>query len=492
MILLISFLSGCGNLNSIHHFLTVDEGTGALVDIKQRAIIVSKRKIPITSDANYFSQQTQTIVCAEPSPDALSAYAAELAAEGGVPGQIAVKLAGATQESAAFVGLRTQSIQLLRDSLYRLCEGYMSGALDEYQYDTLMRRYQRYMIALLGIEQLTGAMRAPSVTIQTQGKAEAATSIADMRKNIEKIDEEIQEKTKSKDDLLTKQKNESDSTKQQTIQREIDAVVKAIEEKKSDKEDLEKAIKEERNGLVAEGSTTASVSGVGLPTQRSDAHIQQVTDAVKEIVLETLRTDEIGQLCWGYLVYPPKGITPDTSITQSCKDHIAKGASQADGGTINLHALQKAISTFSKFDSFSPDTKAFFEKFIQKADLSKKSEIVVSEAQSQLPENSMYAFDKKNPGNDAPPLEVKWGTEIVTQLYQPNQLSELKSSLTTLAQKFKFNVVALCSEGSNLFDKQTHCSDWTEIGSISNEQFSKWLGETKKNRTIYLSIGGRL
>ena len=301
LIVTTSFLTGCGNLNSIHHFLTVDEGTGAMVDIKQRAIIVSKKKIEKT-DAQGYSQKTQTIVCAEPSPDALSAYAAELAAEGGIPGKVSAKLAGATQESAAFVGLRTQSIQLLRDSLYRLCEGYMSGALTKTEYGHYTRRYQRFMIALLGIEQLTGAIRAPSVTIRTEGKAQTAAAIADLRKEVEKINEEIQEKTKSKDTLMGEQKAEADEGKKQAIQKEIDAVGTAIKEKEADKKDIERAITEERKGLVAEGSATASVSEVGLPTSRSDAHIQHVGSIVENIVLRAMDVDDLGPFCWDFLI----------------------------------------------------------------------------------------------------------------------------------------------------------------------------------------------
>lgn len=486
MFLIIPFLSGCGNLNSIHHFLTVDEGTGALVDIKQRAVLVSRKKIETTGNAGQtYPPQMQTIVCAEPSPDALSAYAAELAAEGGIPGKVTAKLAGATQESAAFVGLRTQSIQLLRDSLYRLCEGYMSGALDKYQYDTLMRRYQRYMIALLGIEQLTGAMRAPSVTIQTQGKAVAAGEIADLRKEIEKIDEEIQEKTKAKETLETDLKNEADSEEKKAIQKEIDAVTKAIEDKKSDKDDAEKGIKEERKGLVAEGSATASVSGVGLPTSRSDEHIQSVTEAVKEIVLEALRTDEIGQLCWGYLVYPPKDSTGISEIKDACKAHIEKG------GGVNVYALEKSISAFAKIDSWSSETKQLFGNTFQKDGFNKRQTVTIA----QEPNSSNYgnlgwayaqdALDMK----DAPLLDIKAGREVIKKIVWPRNLSELQGIVFTLFHEMNFEKVALCSENfRELFDKETACTKWIKPDGIPEALFTAWIEEAKKDRRIYLSI----
>lgn len=66
-------LSGCANWNTAYRDFDVDEA-GAMVDIKQRAIIASKN-----------GEAGRTIVCAEPSPDALSAHAAEFASELSVP-----------------------------------------------------------------------------------------------------------------------------------------------------------------------------------------------------------------------------------------------------------------------------------------------------------------------------------------------------------------------------------------------------------------------
>ena len=355
IILMVSmvFFLGCGNLNSIHHFLTVDEGTGAMVDIKQRAILVSKR--PIKSkpgEKSTYPPQMQTIVCTEPSPDALSAYAAELAAEGGVPGKVAAKLAGATQEGAAYVGLRTPSIQLLRDSLYRLCEGYMSGALTDFEYGLYTRRYQRFMIALLGIEQLTGALRTPSVTIQTQGKAQAAGSIADMRKEIERIGEDLAAQKESKAELTEQLKAASgDAEKTKRLQAKLDVITKAITDKQEDKVDIEKAIKEERTGLVAAGSSATSVSGVGLPAQRSDAHIQKVASVVENIVIKAMDIDDKTSFCWNYLTQKEKNAektvvggqaagTPNVSqaSVRNARLVLTGNANQAAGGGVVFKA----------------------------------------------------------------------------------------------------------------------------------------------------------
>ena len=71
---------------------------------------------------------TETRVCAEASPDALSAYAAELAAKAD-SGKIGAELVAALQEGSSYVGMRTPTIQSLRGASYRLCESYLNNAI---------------------------------------------------------------------------------------------------------------------------------------------------------------------------------------------------------------------------------------------------------------------------------------------------------------------------------------------------------------------------
>jgi len=303
LIALTALSTGCANFNSVFREFDADAGKSVMVDIKQRAIIASRQTE---------GGKTSTIICAEPSPDALSAYAAELAAEGKLPEQTAVQLTAAFQESASFVGLRTQSIQLLRDSLYRLCEGYMSGALQKSQYDILMRRYQKYMVALLGIEQLTGTVRAPTVTISSQGAATAAQSISALRSEVESIDTKITALEEKKTANGT-----SDADKTQ-IGKDIDAL-------KADRNAVTQAIAN-AHGLSSSGSMTATVHLYGQPTQRSDAHIQAVAGAVQDIVGKIITTDDTGQLCFSYL----SSGSPAGPLVDICKKHFEAALLRGD------------------------------------------------------------------------------------------------------------------------------------------------------------------
>lgn len=292
--LLFFAVAGCANFNSVYRPL--ESGSGALIDIKQRAIIAAK---PAESGK-------PPIVCAEPSPDALSAYAAQLAADAKISEKAAAQLAASFQESGAFVGLRTQSIQLLRDALYRLCEGYMSGALSAPQYDILMRRYQKYMVALLGIEQLTGVVRVPPVTINTSGSAEVARSVSSLRAESEAIDVQIRK--------LEEQKTAQGVT--DARKAEID---KEIAERKADKEAINQAIQNGR-GLLTKGSGVSTVVQLSGDVNRSDDHVQKISSTVEKIVLEIINTDDTGQLCFSYLTSANANI--NHPIFKICSDFL--------------------------------------------------------------------------------------------------------------------------------------------------------------------------
>lgn len=157
--------SGCtwATYNSIHRDwkLGTQLGKADAIDAKQR-VILSKR----------LDETGAAVSCAEPSPDALQVLSMALAAEVTDPRSGATgRLAGSSSEGALSIGLRTQTIQLLRDGMYRLCEGYFNSAMNGPSFKTAHLRYQDAMVALLAIEQLTGAARPQLGAIGGQGSA---------------------------------------------------------------------------------------------------------------------------------------------------------------------------------------------------------------------------------------------------------------------------------------------------------------------------------
>jgi hypothetical protein len=149
----IACIAGC--TQPIFKTVNIDQGYGYSIDAKQRLILITNKGGP---------NRDQRIVCAEPSPDALTAQAAAIAAQGGTP-TVGIGFGGGSSEAAASIGLRTQTIQLLRDGYYRLCEAYLNGLLSKEQYNLALVRVDDIMGTLLAIDAIAGAPRAQTVAI---------------------------------------------------------------------------------------------------------------------------------------------------------------------------------------------------------------------------------------------------------------------------------------------------------------------------------------
>lgn len=160
---------------------------GLKLDAKRRAIIVAPA---LTRVVNGSPTQTSEVffnrVCAEPPPDALSAISA--GASGEISGlskdpDVKAKAALAIAESASAIE-RTQTINLLRESMYRTCERYLNGAIGRDEFIVQAARDQKAMVAILAIEQLTQAARPAPVVLAPGGVSTSLGSdmLADLKK----------------------------------------------------------------------------------------------------------------------------------------------------------------------------------------------------------------------------------------------------------------------------------------------------------------------
>lgn len=117
----------------------------------------------------------EVIVCAEPSPDAAMAVAAQIAGSGVLPSGLQASLSGARSEALASLGLRTPAIQLVRDLWYRACEGYMNGVHSEEMLNQYAAKVDRLIAALAAFDAVATTPAAPAVVIGQVGAAEANT-----------------------------------------------------------------------------------------------------------------------------------------------------------------------------------------------------------------------------------------------------------------------------------------------------------------------------
>src|SRR5262245_8573836 len=175
-------LAGCGaNYTTAYRTFEPVEGgpNSALIDAKQRALFATPG--PTGSDGK--ETYRKTLICAEPSPDALSAISSSLSASfGGLfPSgqQIQAALAAALSETAGQLGVRNATIQLLRDGMYRQCEAYMNGLIGRDYYEQIANKYVNAMVALLAIEQLAPVnAETRSIRASDNAKVEASTNVS--------------------------------------------------------------------------------------------------------------------------------------------------------------------------------------------------------------------------------------------------------------------------------------------------------------------------
>jgi len=203
-LLLISALlfQACATLNTSHRKRTIDtNGQTQLIDSKQRAIAIVPNKTAENGDPMYR-------LCAEPSPDVFSIYALAASAEGnletnpagagGAPGRTTAGGGGVLglTENASTIE-RTQTINLMRESMYRTCERYLSGAINSTDMKIQAARDQRAMVAVLAIEQLTGVVKRQPTILTTQTRASLITA----------NDELIAQQKRESEELAKKQAN---------------------------------------------------------------------------------------------------------------------------------------------------------------------------------------------------------------------------------------------------------------------------------------------
>ena len=159
--------AGCSS--TIH----IDDQVGRVdtlsVDAKQRLMLVGNRG----------GISPKRVTCTEPMPDAIVAQAAFAAGNANVNNPNGISgngaFAGGSSESAASIGFRNQTVQMLRDGYFRLCEAYLNGALTKEEYQHMMLNADTFMVVVSALQILGSNPYAPAVTISAGSVNASAT-----------------------------------------------------------------------------------------------------------------------------------------------------------------------------------------------------------------------------------------------------------------------------------------------------------------------------
>ncbi|MHA7900407.1 MAG: hypothetical protein ACX94B_11115 [Henriciella sp.] len=325
-------LSACasvGNLAAVNKKETLGSGlngkgfapAGVFIDAEQRAVLSNKR-----------SDKDIRVVCAEPAPDALSAIAAQAGVSVSDISN-AVSAEGGVSEAAANIGLRTQTIQTLRDGFYRVCEAYMNG-LSEEQYSIMLRRFQTNMIALLAIEQLTGAVKGGDAVVSAssgsgmdfreqylQRAAIASAEQTRLSNEILQVEDEIAVLEGVNDQCFGSP--ETPGCSGEAVERRGQEIsdLRARRRALSNSQAAAAATEETSNRLAdtapsARDSSAGGVTG-SWPATPAYPPSYAVAQAVRDITMSLIQNDYGVQLCFEHLRYVDT--EGETALSDRCK-----------------------------------------------------------------------------------------------------------------------------------------------------------------------------
>lgn len=348
-------LSACasiGNLAAVNKKETLGSGlngkgfapAGVFIDAKQRAVLSNRR-----------ADKDIRVVCAEPAPDALSAIAAQAGVSVSDISN-AVSAEGGASEAAANIGLRTQTIQTLRDGFYRVCEAYMNG-LSEEQYSIMLRRFQTNMIALLAIEQLTGAVKGGDAVVSASAGSgmnyreqylqRAAMASAEQSRLATEI-EHTNEQIGILDDVNAQCEGGVDQPG--CSANDVERRSREITDLRAQRRSMERAqssaqATSDTNNRLAETAPPVSESGAGgmtgsWPSTPAYPPSYAVAEAVRDITMAIVQNDYGVQLCFEHLRYVQT--EGETALSDRCKQVMDAYITQLENSNAMRVEMQRA------------------------------------------------------------------------------------------------------------------------------------------------------
>lgn len=364
-------VSGCtANHNTAFRMRSIG-GTNAVlfsVDAKQRMILSSYRQFEQNNNGLSTKDMSRRF-CSEPSPDVFSVLAQSVGlgasfGKSGNPASIeaALNLAVSSSEQGTSIA-RTQTINMLREIMFRTCERYLSGGYDDVELSVQAIRDQRLIVSILAIESLTGAVAPKPVVIGVSGSAGAgATGDAivrydDARQRHEdadaakqKADRAVETACKPPDgkteaDLSEDQKKKCGAARddQATAQKELNAATEAHA-------DLSRLSK---TGSVTAITTPGSNSVVGGVDHVNNSASVAIVAPVIQAIVEKSFSDDTEVMLFCLRALRPKNqegsYIPSAKIEEMCEGYLLTrtAAASARAGAEFASQVQAARAEIS-------------------------------------------------------------------------------------------------------------------------------------------------
>jgi len=295
IMLCILLLGGCATRETFYSNRFSEGKDGALsgisVDAKQRFVWMPTRPVRNlksgTTSAYEYEVKDQKIICAEPSPDAASAFATSLSASLGVALSnvtVDASMARSVSETLHQLTQRTEMMQLLRDAYYRACEAYANGMVGEFGYGLLLNQIDNVMIKMTAIN-VVGEQRPLPESAQDRQKLGAAkvkeTELAIAQDQLKAARDRL-EKAEERLTVARKEKDAADAKvaglkkEQEKIDKELEGSGLTDARKKELRDQSIKvegalAAAEKTKSLTEESAGTATAAKTAAETEANQA-----------------------------------------------------------------------------------------------------------------------------------------------------------------------------------------------------------------------------
>lgn len=267
------------------------------------------------------------IVCTEPSPDIAKAISEALKASGSSNG-VSAALEFQRNESIAQLGKRYATVQLLREMMYRDCELYGNGIINQVEYAMKLSRFDAMVVTLLGIEMASSESASASSTTPDKPAGDPSAAI---NKVIDGA-------------AADGQKSDAAVEKMETSVTAADKEVKASASTITDAIDATKAFNEAKDALVlGQRKVDAAIILVAAAKNKADATIATTINAAKDAVQTAKQKAQAADVIAGKAA-ANANITekPKTAIA-SAKGAIAEASKQMSETSATLEKLPDAI-----------------------------------------------------------------------------------------------------------------------------------------------------
>jgi len=428
----LAFVAGCSSMRPMRD-ATIGSDTGQAMTAEYRLVTQRPRLDPVFNDSN--QQIGVKVTCTEPSPDVAVAFSTALSAAV-TKGSASDNLNFQYAQTISELGKRYATVQMLNGMLFRDCEDYANGAIDEVAYSMRMGEFQSLVASMFAMEMVASVTPTPATPSSGANQNTTPDSNAE---------------TPSTTPPGGKQKG--------TVNR---PVKKTANTPQNNSDDVTSALAAVGKATVDTQKADAAVKQLpaAIPAPADQAAINDLKAQIKNVDSALVQLKASWSALWAEII--KAGLKTDSTVTQSIK------ASNAAVSGLNVSATVQAAAK-SKIGSITAAGKALDSAV---ASLKAAATAMASANPSTAPENPAG-----KPASNPSDAQAKAIQQIHRNFILHQSITPILVSCATEMNKVLASSSPIGPDDKIAF-KADHYSAWVEFCSKAQLQTGAEIGET--------------